>query len=209
MPPLPPAGPVVRVDLNIEPGGDANALCRLHFSYTGGPPSTSDLNSLATTIRGAFNTNLKAFFDTSTALEHVQVVDLSSSTGAGGIDTTAVTGTRAGSLLPGGSAVLINHRIARRYRGGKPRTYLPAFTASDVTNRQGWLSASVTALQTGWNNFIAAINGVTVGSTVISGFVNVSYYSAKALRTTPHIDAITASVVSFNPASQRRRNRSS
>lgn len=207
MPPLPAAANVLRVDVYCGGGLDVGGLCRLHFKYTGGAPTTADCNSLATTVHNSFNTNLKALFNNTGGLGKIVVQDLGSNTGAQGINTTSAIGTRTGAYLSAGTAALINHKIARHYRGGKPRTYLPAFTATDMASPSAWVSASVTALQTGWDAFIAGIVGATSGSTTISAFANVSYYSGKTLRSTPLVETITASVVSTLPASQRRRNR--
>jgi hypothetical protein len=158
---------------------------------------------------------------TGSVMTGTQVTDLASTSGAFGVDTTNVNGTEAGSALPAGTAYLINFKIARKYRGGKPRCYLPLGVAADLATRANWLSTNITNTTTHFTAFIAGFVGQVAGTTTISGHVNVSYYSGftnvaygsptkyrrvPTLRATPLVDAITSYAVQPSPASQRRRN---
>jgi hypothetical protein len=51
---------------------------------------------------------------------------------------------------------VINHKINRSYRGGKPRNYMPAGTDTDTTNGRQWVSGFPAAVLSAWNNLIAA-----------------------------------------------------
>lgn len=207
MAPLPPAPNALRVNLNYGIGTDANVLNTIHFVYSGSAPAAADCVSFATTVHNAFNSDLLSHLSDNSTLNTVEVIDISSSTGHFGVNSTPLTGGRTGNSLPASNCALVNFQIARRYRGGKPRVYLPLFSSSDISGPSGWLSASVSALQGHWVSFISAISGATSGATTIGAHSNVSYYSGKALRGTPLVEPIVASVVNPIPGSQRRRNR--
>jgi hypothetical protein len=216
---LPLVPGVIEVGLHWQVGEDVNAVSRLHFSATPTPFVTADLNTMATAVRTAFATNLAARMSGFNKLDHVTCLDLGSAAGTQGLDGTAVSGTEAGSCPVASMCVLINHKIARRYRGGKPRTYLPFGLGGDLTDPQTWSSTYVTNVQTGWTAFLAAINGHAFGALTTNGHVAVSYYQPGGqwnivnnrpkytphIRTTAVVDPILNSVVNSRPANQRRR----
>lgn len=207
MAPLPPAPNTLRVNIQWFIGTDADVLNSIHFVYSGSAPSASDCVSFATTVHNAVNSDLISHLSDNSNLQQVEVIDISSNTGHFGLNTTPITGSRTGNSLPASNCVLVNHTVSRRYRGGKPRTYLPLFSSTDITGPSGWLSASVSAMQTSWNSFISAIEGASSGATTIGAFSNVSYYSGHTLRGTPLVEPIVASIVNPIPGTQRRRNR--
>jgi hypothetical protein len=221
MPPLPNVPNGLRVDLDWSAGLDTTALTRLHFIYSGSAPATADCAAFALDFTNSFTAHLASLCSGNNNLEQVVVTDIASNTGAQGQHAGPFVGTRAGSNLTGATAVLMNHQIARRYRGGKPRSYLPFFVSADLVGAGGWQSTAVAAMNTGWAAFIAAVIPATSGSTTIEALANVSYYqgynaatitpSGRAknhpkLRGAPLVDLITGSTCNNKPASQRRRN---
>lgn len=220
MPALPPVPQVLQVLLHQGIGSDEEAITKLHFKYTGGPPDNAALNAVASDITSLYTSHLAALAPTNGGLLGVTVTDLTSSTSAQGSDATLVNGTRTGGDLSSATAVLVNYGIARRYRGGKPRSYFPFFTATDMSAVTAWVSGSVTAAQTGVSAFLTAIEALTSGSTALGSQVNVSYFEGfttfttpsgrvknlSKVRTTPVVDSIVSVSVNPKPASQRRRN---
>lgn len=220
MPALPPVPNVLRADLQFSIPSAGLIHTRFLFRYSGGPPNSSDATNLAADIyspASAFHT----FYDTETTLQGVEVTDLSSPSGGQGVHAQATVGTEAGGLLTGGTAVLVNYLIARRYRGGKPRSYFPFFTTSDLANRDAWAAGSTSAFDSALATFFGAVIGTVAGTTTITDHVNVSYYdgftvvtnpvtgrarNVPKVRTTPLVDVISSFAVSPRPASQRRRN---
>ena len=220
MPALPSVPNVLRADLQFSIPSAGVIHTRFMFRYSGGPPNSTDATNLAADIYSPAAA-MASFWDAETGLEGVEVTDLSSPSGGQGVHAQATVGTRAGGELTGGTAVLVNYLIARRYRGGKPRSYLPWFTSSDLANRDAWVSGSLTALDSALSTFFAAVIGLNSGTTTIEDHVNVSYYegftvvtnpvtgrarNVPKVRTTPEVDVITSFAVSPRPASQRRRN---
>lgn len=176
MPALPPVPNVLQVKFNWAVGSDQNALVRCYVSYTGGPPSSADCNTLAAAIATAYNTNLRNLAGGDKTLHSIQLTDLSSSSGAQGQSSPNTAGTRAGSALPASVCCLVNDVINRRYRGGKPRQFWPFGVQADISAAQAWSNAFVTAVNTQVGAFWAAVIGLTGGTTVIAAHVSVSYY---------------------------------
>lgn len=222
MPPLPPAGNVIRVQLQHKKDADLNILDRLYFAYTGSPPAASDLNTYCTSVAAAWNTSLKPEASPDITLTEVIAEDLSSSSGAVGADTVAIVGTRSGGIMAAQTAVLVNFQLSRRYRGGKPRVYLPYGSQTDLSNGQQWGNTFTSAFHTAFTTFLAAISTATVGPATLTGQVSVSYYkdftsvqdpitmrwrNIPTPRATPVVDGVSSFTVNPSLGSQRRRTR--
>lgn len=219
---LPAVPGVLKLRHIYADGADYSLTNNLHFAYTGGPPSSADCTAIATAAHAAWASHLRSHLNTGSYLATTYVQDLASLSGADGLYEAITNGSGSSEVMPAGVAVLINHKIARRYRGGKPRSYLPFFGANDNSEDGLWLGTSISALQSDWNAYIAAIKAITAGATVISRFVNVSYYAGSVgsvidsgkrgkttltLRAAPVVDEIISSLVNQHPSSQRRRNK--
>jgi hypothetical protein len=221
MPPLPDVPNVLRCKLMFHDGGDNDVQSNFFFRYSGSLPDASTALGLATSLATAAGP-FAGLMDESTSLVAVRVTDLSSMTGGDATATATVTGNRSNAILPGGTALLVNYSINRRYRGGKPRVYLPFGVQTDLQTRQQWSAAFVATAQSGHDDFTSAATGTTSGSCTITAHVNVSYYQGFTVvspgggkraknvstpRAVPVVDDIVHGTVSTVPASQRRRNR--
>jgi hypothetical protein len=223
MPPLPPVPNVFLIQFKHTYSNDTDVACRVHCAFTGGSPSGTDLATYAQHIMSQASATWASSMSTAVTLTLVTVIDLSSPTGAVGTSSTSVPGTRAGGELPASTCVLWNQKVARRYRGGKPRVYLPWGVATDLLDAQHWSAAAITNFQSGLGNVIAALQGVVVGPATTGTLRNVSYYQGSTAtltgtgtayerghtrstpRATPLVDALTANTINPRPASQRRR----
>jgi hypothetical protein len=152
----------------------------------------------------------------------IMVTDLTSATAARGIATSSQIGTRAG--LPNGAAVpaLINFKVARRYRGGKPRIYFPFFVSADLTDRLTWSSEVIIEATATWEAFMSAVIGVArplgrsgrtgqrsfyEGFTVVTDPRTARSRNVSQLRPDgPAVDRITSFSINPKLGSQRRRN---
>jgi hypothetical protein len=221
VPALPDVPQVLRCRLLWSDDTDPAATTTFFVRYTGSAPSSATCVTLATDFAGFWANNLN-LFDTTTELSGCEVTDLTSPTSGQGLATTTYAGTEGGEQLSGGTCVVVNYAIARRYRGGKPRMYLPWGTGLALESRQAWtgdfLTAVLAAVQAAWTGII----GTEVAGCTISDHVNVSYYSGftvsdpgggkrarnvPTLRTTPLVDTVTGNSVLSRPGSQRRRNK--
>lgn len=205
MAPLPPVASVVKCNLNWQIDNNLKAESIFYFSYTGSAPSTAACIAIAATVQGAAATDMKALLNSSNAIGQAVILDLATSSGASGAGGTTETGTRSGAGNVASACMVINHSIARRYRGGKPRTYIPAGVDGDLNSGGTWTSAFQTACGTDFGNFITNALTASSGGCSLSEHVNVSYYHAGVLRSTPVVDVITASTPRARIGSQRRR----
>lgn len=222
MPPLPVVPATLKVKIGWNVGADVAAVTILHAKYTGGPPMPADTLALATDFHASIVSRFGALYNPTVALEYVEVTDLASSVGAQSTYTATHVGTRSGGPLAAATAVLVSWIIVRRYRGGKPRSYFPFFSDTDLASDLSWVSGSVTAMETAVQLFYDDLVTFTSGSTVITQLVQVSYYQgftsvtnpitgrtkdvAKLRVGGPITDALVSLTVSPRPASQRRRN---
>jgi len=223
MPPLPDVFEVFRIQLIQDAGNDTKVGSRFYMGVTGSSsPSPAQLATFSAAVEAAWATHIAPLVYVEQALTSVITTDLDSG-GNEGEWTGTTAGTRSGAALPIGVATLINFAIARRYRGGKPRMYMLAGVDGDLTNASEWTATYVAAVVAGWNAFITAISGVTVGPRTTTDQVSVSYYSGFTAientrtgrwRNAPNVrtgsipvDAVTGVSVPRAFSSQRRRNR--
>lgn len=213
----------LRINLQWADGSDNAALTRLYWGYSGSAPDAAGAAAIAEDIYNAAHSEFLGVMWHGNSLTGVEVFDLASDTGVGGTYADTHGGTLTGGPLPAGTAVLINHHIARHYRGGKPRSYVPFGDDGMLQNPQTITAAFVASVQAAWSAFIASVKSVSEGGTVLSpGQQNVSFYKGyeyeqygkpvkyrrvPLYRDTVTPDPITGFTVSNIPASQRRRQR--
>lgn len=204
-----PALPVVPNGLKYtqtwQIGNNLKAASIFHLLYSGGPPNAAACAGLAAIFQAAMVTNFKGLFPGTSSIGVGTVLDISSTSGAQGVGGTVTAGTRAGAEFPANVAFVVNHSIARRYRGGKPRTYIPLGVATDNSTSGLWAPLMVTNVNSAYATVITDFLAATSGGVSITSYVNVSYYLNGALRTTPVVDTITASAGRQRIGSQRRR----
>jgi hypothetical protein len=220
MPPLHSVPNVIKAQLLWSDSSDNDVRTTLFFRYSGGPPTSTDAVALAADIYTAAAAMLGNWTPT-TQLTGVEVTDLSSPAGGQGLHAASTPGTLSGSDLAGGTAVVVGYLITRRYRGGKPRSYFPFFSADSLATRQTWIGADLTALDSALTTFFSAVIGSSAGTTTITDHVNVSYYlgftvvtnpvtgrarNVSTPRATPVVDVISSFGARPRPGSQRRRN---
>lgn len=206
----------------FDTGSDLDVINRYFFStLESSSPTNADWNSWCNSVATDWNSLMAPQYPTDVTLVEVTARDLTSATSGVGIANVSHAGTRTGTMLPAGAAVVVGHQIARRYRGGKPRSYLNAGVTGDLATPQTWTAGFTTSLLTQYNLWLAAIEAITVGAINSSQYINISYYHGftnftypsgriKAIptpRTTPLQDPIVSNKINPNVASQRRRNK--
>jgi len=207
MPPLPAVPNVIKYTQSWNIQNNLSAETILHFQYTGGPPATADCQAIAAVIQASMVTNLKARMGNLNKIGLGTVLDLASSSGAQGQGGSTQTGTLTTLANPASTCLVMNHTIARRYRGGKPRSYCPFGTANELNTEGTWTSAFSGGCATNWASFITTALTASSGGTSLTHFVNVSYFHAGALRTSPVVDQVVLSLARARVGTQRRRNK--
>lgn len=209
MPALPVVPGVIRWEFLWTQSGVPCANI-FHSSYTGGPPSSEDLQSLGNTLAHAFwVSGLYEGYPTTTVLVGVRGTDLATDTGAVGEYSDGRAGTYAGGELPAQACVLANYVQARRYRGGHPRAYLLPPNQTLLATPSEWGADIITEMNGCLVALQTAMGDSTAGSTDLSGQVCVSYVTAGAPRVDPLVEPLTGVTVSPILATQRRRIRAS
>lgn len=224
MPALPDVPSVIRVDFKHTEDEDPGLGNRFFYKYSGGAPAPSDLNSFATQLSEWWGDYLAELAHSVVTLVSIVVTDLTSPTSARGEWAGSVSGTRSSTPLPVNDCALQNYTIARRYRGGKPRTYSPWGTVADLESGSvtRWGSSFVTLCDSQWSTYESHVIGAGMGPASPTEQVNVSYYSGflsvqdpitlrwrniPTPRSAAVVDAITAHALNPIVGSQRRRLR--
>lgn len=203
MPTLPPVARAARVAISGTIS-TTDWSCILHFLFDTTPSSTN-MQELATKSLTHWNFYLTPNFSNGYKTTTCITEDLSATPALPGAASSSVTGGDSTGLIGAQTCMLVKHTIARRYRGGHPRTYLPSPGADKLTDDGHWTSSIVTSSQTNWDGFIGAVISDTYTGTTVDSYINISYHSGGAPRVTPVTDLITGSVVENVIATQRRR----
>jgi len=221
MPALPPVVDVIEIQLGWTLGSDTAALSRVHFAISGTAPSAADCVTIATGVRSAWSAHLASRMTSNKSLRSVTVTDLTTATGARGVNATPVPGTEGGTPQPRGTGMLFVFGIARRYRGGKPRVSLPLGSAGDIDSSGIYVPATIAFFNPPVVDFLNGITGLTGGGCTVGAQVNVSYVAGHTwtmdargnwhreptYRGTPVVDVVTSVTMSSRVATNRRRNR--
>lgn len=219
MPPLPSVPNTARVRQEFTLGDGRKGFCVHHYQWTGGPAASADMVDLATNVRSVYTGFWLPHMDPGLSVGFTDAVDLSNPSGAGG----SVIGNNAGG--GGGNsndslAVVVKWVIARRYKGGKPKSYLPG--AADMLSLEA--NGVSTATRNGADTWaVHMLSDPAAGSypnitapklvmvSYYSGFHNVTLPSGRqvsrpTLRSTPQIDPITGHTTNLIYGHQRRRS---
>jgi hypothetical protein len=192
---------------------------RLYFSYAGAAPTAGNCITIAGDIATAVATDLCPQIRDDWSLTEVDVLDIASLTGNSGQWTGSHAGAGSGSQLPASCAMNIEFDISRRYRGGKPRMFLPPPDESALQDAAHWTDAQVASSQTNIVNFFTAVEAISVGAVGALAHINLSYYSGftnitnssgreravPKYRATALHDAINGYAVKKEIGSQKRR----
>lgn len=218
----PPASPCVRVRLIYNDAAGNEAGSRFYLSYTGSAPSGANASTLASDVHGAWASHLASLVSSSFALIEVDVLDIATDTGLSGQWTGQENGTDAASILPASAATNVEFNIARRYRGGKPRMFLPPPDNNQLNTQAAWKASFVAAVNTGIAAFFAELEALDIGSMGTLAHVNLSYYqgfknitnssgrerAVPQYRTSALLDTVTGYACKTIVGSQKRRRTS-
>lgn len=221
MPALPEVPNVIKSTFAFSYSGNSRCRVRLFHHFSGTAPTVTNLDAWCASLATAWTNRISPVCSGDVIGQGVTAEDLSSASGAVGSDSFSSTGSRAGSGLPKGVCAVSVMSIARRYRGGKPKTFYPMGTASDVSGTGQWTGGALSAFNTAVGNFFGdmVLAGWSGAGTITN--VNVSYYqgftvvtnpithrarNVPTLRGAPVVDTVLAQGIDANIGSQRRRN---
>jgi hypothetical protein len=209
VPALPPVPQCLKIEFLWTQAG-VPAANIFHCTYSGGPPSPSDCNTIAQYLGAAFWVEgLYEGYPSTTILVGVKCTDLTSDSASVGEFSIGQAGTYEGDEVPGQACVLVNYTISRRYRGGHPRTYFLPPTQSLLSTPSAWSDTIISELTSCVAALFNEMDSAIVGTTTLTGPVCVSYRTGDAPRVDPLVEPITGWTVSPIVATQRRRIRAS
>jgi hypothetical protein len=221
VPPIPDVPNVLAIQLKLKVG-NANVVSRVNARYASPAPTRQQLITYASNVDAAIGTHLLHLCSVQVKTVEIMITDLTTTSSARGIVSSDQQGTRPGLWNGAAVAALINFKVARRYRGGKPRLYLPFFVASDLTEGLVWSEAALAEGTVGWAGFTSSVLADTPPGLTVIEQVNVSQYAGfeiavdertgrsrnvNQLRADgPAVDKITGFTINPKLGSQRRRN---
>lgn len=220
MPALPAVPKVVRFSFHYTYGEDKDLVTRDFYEY-GGTLSPGDLSTWTVAAGLAFSSNLIDHMHTSVSGLDVVAEDLSSATAPTSTAPLPGVGLAAGATLPASASIVISKKIARRYRGGHPRSYLGGWGATNLHDEQTWDPTFLASVLADYNTYVTALQAacpvaaspaVMVNVSYYQGFVNHTFPSGRVRpipqpRVTPVVDLVNTFVAQSSVGSQRRRNR--
>jgi hypothetical protein len=211
MPPRPPLPTTVKIELNWTSDGIAVAHNIAYGQFGTGVDTTDDTTLLDTAnamMTSYASSGLPAQLSEHWGLSSVTVSDNGGTSEAVQISTHArVPGTDASTPFPPQVAVCASWQISARYRGGKPRWYLPGITMNAVSASYGsallasWATATASALASLESSFNSSSPN---GHDIILG--TISYRTGNAPRVTPVFRVFNLPKVHERLDSQRRRS---
>lgn len=211
MPARPPLAQTVKCESNWTSDGIAVAHNIFYGQIGTGGDTTSVtlLSAIAQEIMVAYaGSGMPALLSEHWGLASVTVSDNGGGSENFGVSSHArVPGTDANQPLPPQVAICLSFQIAARYRGGKPRWYLPgipstAQTAFYGSQINGGYADSMKAAAASWLNTLNTSS--PGGSTFQTG--TISYFSGNAPRVTPVFRSFLSVLVHERLDSQRRRS---
>lgn len=200
---LPPVPGVVRVAmtgvLDLIP-----IATIFHMGYTGSPPSGTAVLGFSDAVASNWGTFVNAHLCNTCSYDTFTVTDLSSETGAEGIFEASHVGGASGVAVPNSVQLVISKAIARRYRGGHPRTYICGLPSTGLLDQTHWQTPFAIGIANAWSTFIQGLIG-TVSFPAVSAEVCVHYIKNKEPLAFPLVDATQGAVGRALMGTQRRR----
>lgn len=203
MPPLPDAPASYRVSCTGV-NGAATWANVFHVNDGVGGASVADLNSFASDFANAFDGHLNEHQSDQSLLTAITVTDLTTTSGNVGTWAGSMAGDVSGQQCPAQVAACISWKIAARYRGGKPRTYLAGILEAQRADTTHFTPTAVSNWLSDASGFLAAVNGLSIGSNLVT-LGCVSYYTGHALRGTGLFRPFIQVNVNARIDTQRRR----
>lgn len=173
--PLPDTS-TIRVRLDYTQTDGFKAGSRFFLSYAGSPPTGANCTTIANDIEVAWLANLAGLIPAAWSLTEIDVLDITTETGLSGQWTGVEAGTRDGTALPAQVASGVEYDIALRYRGGKPRMYLPGGVENDLLDAGRWTTDFTSGLGAVTSEFFTAVEAIDVGAVGALQHINLSYY---------------------------------
>jgi hypothetical protein len=124
----------------------------------------------------AWGSHIAPVLGSNAILDEVDVLDITDSSGLSGQAHPSIAGANPSPFNPWQVAMDVEFNIAHRYRGGKPRCFLPPPTQASNLDQVTWSPSTVTSFNSAMAAFTAAITALTSGTTVLNNHIMLSYF---------------------------------
>lgn len=207
MPALPPVPFTAKIEL-IGSYGNAEWANVLHVNWASGNPAVGEAVTYVEAFATAWGAHIAPVLNTAVTLTTAKFTDISSDTGAQVESFPLIPGSGPSSGGdPASAAVVLSWAISRRYRGGKPRTYLCGISdtqhgVKDLTD------AAIAAFQAAGAGFLSAVNAISApwaGGGAHAELGVVHYRRAHVVLEPPIFDPYFGVTVHKRLDTQRRR----
>lgn len=179
---LPPT-PSGVIRFRMKANGVWSSFC---MGYSGTAPSATAMTALCNDVVTQWGSHLAPLTISSGQLNFVTGLDLANPSNPLIQVTASTNGSRSGNALPSSISASLIFYPATRYRGSKPKAWMPFGVESDQTSSQDWSSTFVSAVNTGWAAFITGLSGASSGGCTLTAQVAVSYYHGKQANSNPN-----------------------
>jgi hypothetical protein len=190
-------------------GDDIDVLNIFHVAFAeDGPYSPAELASAAQEMATIYGAGLVGAMSEDYSFLSCTAKDISVPNGgeATFVEPAPIAGGVASHSMAANCALVISWKEDISYRGGHPRTYLPAIPASVLNDPQHVTPAYRTTVQVTANSLITSVSGGSWGSGLTDPVLSVVHYRLDGALLTPPVGAIIRSaVVDTRLDSQRRR----
>ena len=154
---------VGRVHFNFAFGSHAASCGHWLGSGTAGPPTPSDLSSLAATIGGFWAVpGIMGVLSDSLTLDNCKVVW---SDGVGGaVEGESIIdapGLVSGDAMPANTALVMSMHDGSHYRGGKGRFYIPGLPNVAAASVSSWSEDFLTTINAAFATYLTEVNALT------------------------------------------------
>jgi hypothetical protein len=172
-----------------------------------GTPSVADLEGWLTAFVAAYDAQFSAYITSNATYTQAQAQLFLPSNGLV-TALIAVSDAGSGSVTNADNlagCAVVSWSINAYWRGGKPRTYLPAILGSLMVSNDRLTTTAITNLTGDAGDFLTAMNALSSGAITDTTLGTVSFRSANADRVPPVFFAYTGAKVHPKIGTQRRR----
>jgi hypothetical protein len=175
-----PTPPTVAEIMRVRIGGALpNAALwgvRFYVGYAGPAPIAAQCLTFAEDIVGSWHTRIDPYRAETVTNAFCDVVDLSSVSGSSATADVSTAGTVASASCDNQVAATVKFEIARRYRGGKPKMFVPGISVDYILDNSHWTTAFCNDMGTAFTNFNDDIEAMAAGGIDLTGIFNVGFY---------------------------------
>lgn len=133
------------------------------------------------------------------------VIQIDDDTAVAGENTSTITGTAGGTVLPANECVVGSWQSDAYWRGGKPRTYIPGIPNTYVDTNHSLDNSTKASIVTKLAALRTDVNAITTPAVDLTTMGFVSFASGGNWRTDPLFFGFTGVTVHDRLGTQRRR----